>query len=173
MAHIHWDRRAFLRDTALLVPLAPLLGLACKAGEKEEKPPGIEFLSPVQYRTLLALIETVLPRSPELPDPLGLKLPEELDRFLRREPEEVGSRIRDALLFVEWSPKLSRYFRTFSELTLEQRRRFFRGYARSILKLKRGIYLGLKGLILFFYADHPEVWPAMGYDGPWVRGIEP
>lgn len=173
MVHM-WDRRSFLQDTAALVVLSPFLQFACRGRkEKETKPPGIEFLSAVQYRTLKALIEAIIPQSPELPDPFKLKLPEEIDRFLREEPEEVSTRIRDALLFVEWSSKLSHHFRVFSELTLEERRSFFRGYTRSTLKLKRGIYMGLKGIILFFYADHPETWPAMGYDGPWVQKTVP
>jgi hypothetical protein len=171
---MHWDRRAFLRNTSTLVFLSPFLHLACRGKEEKEKlPPGIEFLSPVQYKTLVRLIEVVLPQDSELPDPLKLHLPQEMDAFLRSESEAISTRIRDALLFVEWSPRVSRYFKNFSDLPLPERRQFFAGFAQSSLKLKRGIYLGLKGLILFFYTDHPETWTSMGYDGPWVREVVP
>ena len=169
MLHPIGNRRQFLKQTASLAVLSPFLQVACKRREVPPLPAGIQVFTPVQYHTLMKLMEVVVPPLPSLPSPFELQLPYRIDRFLRGEPAEIRNRIRDALLFVEWSPKLSRHFCRFSDLSLPERERFFARFAASPFRLKRIVYQGLKGLILFFYMDSPPVWPAIGYDGPWVK----
>lgn len=169
-----WNRRRFLHDTRNLAMLAGIvtLGGACSQ-EVPPPPPGIAVLTAAQAQTLAKLIEVILPNAATFPAGAELNLLPQIDALLADLDGPLRARFLDALLFLEWSPQFSLHLRPFSQLDAAARAAWFRGFATSVLQTKRAVYTALKGIVLFVYADHPAVWPALGYDGPWVGRAVP
>lgn len=165
-----FDRRRFLKGTTGLgatTALVTLGGLAC-----DDEPPArtgeIRHLSPEQAATLTVLVDTVFPGEGELPAGSELGIVQRIDAALGEESEILRAKFLDAILFLEWTPQFSFHFGRFSRLGPAARTAVFEGFAASRWTVKRSVYTALKGLVAFFYADSPAVWPHMGYDGTWV-----
>lgn len=176
MGPIGFDRRQFLRGTAglgALASMSAMLGAACTRTPPPAGPT-MEVFSSRQAAALAALVEAVLPTTPGLPGGLEVGVLPSIDRALKPEAAAIKSRLGDALLFLEWSPQFSRHFKPFTALPAKDRLVWFRGFGTSRWIVPRAVHQGLKGLITFHWADVPAVWPALGYDGPWVgRPAEP
>lgn len=170
MSELGFDRRRFLRGTAGLgavAAAAALTGTACTRRTAPAGPP-LKSFSARQSAVLAALVEAALPGGGSLPGGLQLGVLESIDRALLPETPALRSRLGDALLYLEWAPQFSRSFATFTALAPAERLRCFGRLGTSWWTASRTVHQALKGLITFHYADMPAVWPAMGYDGPWV-----
>jgi len=163
------DRRALLRSTAGLGGVAWLLGGVSACSQSPPlRPAGVRALSDEQAHTMTQLIDAVVPRGPDFSPPEVSVVLQQIDAFLRFEPAPIRKKLQDALLLLEWAPVFSFRFKPFSALSRGERQAVFGRFGVSGWGLKRAIYIAFKGLILFQLADDPQLWPHLGYDGPWV-----
>ncbi len=168
-AALPFDRRSFLRNTTTLGALTSVvtLGGACTQ-QVPSRPAGIKALTDEQAHTLNNLIEVVVPGSDTLPSGQSLDLLSQIDRQLQTELDILRSRLGDGLLLLEWAPQFSTALSPFSRLPADARLQVFEGFGTSMFQAKRAIYQGFKSLIVFYYADQPQLWPHLGYDGPLI-----
>lgn len=175
MQLFYLSRRDFLeKGTAggTLLALSALLPTGC-AGAKARPTTGarsLKFFTADEAAVLSAAADAILPdpRDGYPPHP-DVHLVERLDAELAQW-EPVRSRDVHALLqLLEHGTRLFGYsWRRFSALALEERREYLKAWADSRLAIRRSAFLALKGLLTFYYFASPEVWPATGYDGPWL-----
>lgn len=106
-----------------------------------------------------------------LPDPARAEaLADGVDRYLAGSDPLVAGQLRVALLVLEHGGGLGLLsFRAFSERSREEREQLLTSWERSRLGPKRQIAAALRKVAMFSYYSLPEVWPELGYDGPWVR----
>ncbi len=174
MAELGFDRRGFLRGTAglgLLAGTTALVGSACTR-KRGPTGPAMQSFSPRQSAVLAALVEAALPAALGLPGGLEIGVLPSIDRALIIEAPALRSRLGDALLFLEWASLFSRRLSPFSGLPTRERLECFGRLGTSSWTASRTVHQALKGLITFHYADMAEIWPAIGYDGPWVGRLD-
>lgn len=175
MAAMPYARRDFLKLGAIGV-LATGLPTGCagyqtylKEGDKQR----LKFLSVKDYAILLAAADVLLPATGGFPPhrELGtvLAVDEELSKWENVRSKDVPVLLRliehGTLLF---GFSLSR----FTRLTPEDKAAYLGGWGESSLNAKRAGFVALKGLLGFYYFAHPQVWPHIGYDGPWQGRFE-
>jgi hypothetical protein len=114
----------------------------------------------------------VLPADGQNPGADELGVPARIDRELSFHSERLQSDMRDALLLVDWSPLLTR-LRRFTHLSDAARDAELRAMMTSGLAWRRSAFQGLKFLVVFFHYTQDASWPAIGYDGPWVKRLPP
>lgn len=164
-----FDRRRFLKNsTGLSLAVAAVtLGGACSQSVPPA-PRGLKVFNAQQAQTLRAAASTILAGA-DLASPARIEtLIADIDAALAKEHAILQAKIRDALLFLEWSPQFSLRFKPFSALDSVGRKAVLERFADSPLTLTRAVYQALTAMVLFAYADHPDVWTAVGYDGPLV-----
>ncbi len=123
------------------------------------------FLGSSARRALEAAFDALLPDPGHAP-----RLAEGVDGFLAGSDPVVAGQLRVALLVLERAGGLSLLsFQAFSERSREDREAILAAWERSRLGPKRQIAAALRKVAMFSYYSQPEVWPALGYDGPWVR----
>jgi hypothetical protein len=166
-------RRAFLarslRAAGGLAAL-PLLAPGCSPARRGAAPPALRALSPGEWEVLGAVADTVVPRGGAFA--LGaadVGLAARIDGFLAEQDPELAGGVRGALWLLEYgAPLLAGRLARFSRLDADARSEVFGALPRRF-GLARRVFTGLRQLCLFSFYSLPESWPALGYEGPWVR----
>lgn len=166
-----FPRRAFLSKSALgtiVLGASSLLPAGCAKYEEPDHP--LVTLSPREFRILDALADTIVPPGdPVPPSASQVGVARDIDRYMTTEDPAVLGEFRSALLLIEFGPPFhSLRLRRFTAMSHEERTRYVEGWLSSRLAFKRMLAGGLKKAILFAFYCHHEVWPYIGYDGPWV-----
>lgn len=170
---LQFDRRRFLKNSVGLSFATAVVTLGGACSQPVPPPPaGLKVLNAQQAQTLRAVAATVLAGASQVTPARIEALIGDIDGALASEHSVLQAKIRDALLFLEWSPQFSLQFKPFSTLDAAGRRHVLERFANSPLKLTRAVCQVLTTMVLFAYADRPDVWPAIGYDGPLVM-VEP
>lgn len=167
-------RRVFLKrslQAAGTLAVLPLAGSGCGPARRGAAPPGLAVLSPGEYAVLAAAADAFVPRGGAFE--LGasdVDVAGRVDALLADEDPQVQRGLRAALGLLEWAggPLAGRFGR-FSGLSASDRTAVL-GALPHRFGLARDVYAGLKLLCLFSFYCADEVWPAIGYDGPWVGG---
>lgn len=167
------SRRVFLRRSlhaAGALALAPGLSIGCAPDDVARAPADLRVLDPDEWVLLDVVADTFIPRGGAFE--LGARdvdLARRIDAFLADESAAVRRGLSSALLVVEWgSPLVSGRMARFSRLDPDERAACIDALCRSRIGLLRDVYAGLKQLCIFTFYAIDAVWPAVGYDGPWL-----
>lgn len=132
---------------------------------------GLACLSDHEYQTLARLALALFP--PGGAFAVGadrVDLARAFDKYLSDEPEHNVRDLRRALTWFEYGPVLYEHrAKTFSHLSEEERLAHFERWAASDDPLRRQVALAFRKFMSLVFYDTPEVWPAIGYDGPRYR----
>jgi hypothetical protein len=167
------SRRVFLcrsLQAAGALALAPGLAVGCAPGDAARAPADLQVLDPGEWALLDVVADTLVPRGGAFE--LGARdvdLARRIDAFLADESAAVQRGFSSALRLVEWgSPPVSGRAARFSRLGPDDRAACIEALCHSRIGLLRDVYFGLKQLCFFTFYAVDAVWPALGYDGPWV-----
>jgi len=167
------SRRVFLRRSlyaAGALALAPGLAVGCAQGDVARAPADLRALDPAAWALLDVVADTFIPRGGAFE--LGARdvdLARRIDAYLADESVAVRRGLSAALLFVEWgSPLVCGRVARFSRLGPDERAASIDALRHSRIGLLRDVYAGLKQLCFFTFYAIDAVWPALGYDGPWI-----
>ncbi|GMV40117.1 MAG: hypothetical protein AMXMBFR64_18330 [Myxococcales bacterium] len=129
---------------------------------------GLTVLSDHGYRTLTALAHVVLPDGGAFPEGAStIDMARLFDGYLADEPEQNQSDLAMALHLLEFGPVLyDLRFRTFSNLTPEERLTHFEGWMTSDSLTRRKVAVAFRKFLYLVFYDQPAVWPRLGYGGP-------
>lgn len=173
MAIPELSRRLFLRRSlhaAGALALAPGLSIGCAPGDAARAPTDLRVLDSGEWALLDVVADTLIPRGGAFE--LGARdvdLARRIDAFLVDESAAVRSGLSSALLLIEWgSPLVSGRVARFSRLGPDERAACIDALCHSRIGLLRDVYAGLKQLCFFTFYAIDAVWPALGYDGPWI-----
>jgi len=130
-------------------------------------------LSVKQLCVARALVETLTPGGDGFPSGRELGLVQRVDEQVWAADEAMAADLRAALELIEHVPPLFGRYRRFSALGPAARREVFEALSRSRRNLFVQVASAMKQLIQICYYTDPRVWPAIGYDGPWVKEPKP
>jgi len=120
-------------------------------------------LSPAAFGALVAACRELL--DDEL---AGFRTAESLDSYLGGTGLGAAKEMNLALTVLEYAPGGLLAATRFSRLPRADAAQVLRDWSRSGLGVRRQIHSALRQAARFIWFDRPEVWDAMGYDGPWV-----
>jgi len=173
MAIPELSRRVFLRRSLHAggaLALLPGLAVGCAPGDVARAPTDLRVLDPGEWALLDVVADTLIPRGGAFE--LGARdvdLARRIDTFLVDESAGVLRGLSAALLLVEWgSPLVSGRVARFSRLGPDERAACIDALCHSRIGVLREVYAGLKQLCCFTFYAIDAVWPAVGYDGPWL-----
>ena len=150
--------------------LAPGLSIGCAPDDVARAPADLHVLDPDEWSLLEVVADTFVPRGGAFE--LGARdvdLARHIDTHLADESAEVQRGLSSALLLVEWgSPLANGRVARFSRLGPDERAACIDALCQSRIGLLRDVYAGLKQLCFFSFYAIDAVWPAVGYDGPWL-----
>lgn len=163
------NRREFLKRSLTGSVLLGSAGLLSRCTGKPTGPaPGVIFFSPPELRTITALSQAVLPGRGT--DAAAQAVPARIDREVSHWSAGSQSQVRSLLALLENG---TRYFffswRTFSDLPLDERRRYLLEWENSTIELRRQAYQALRMMAFFYYYSQDTTWAGIGYDGPWAK----
>lgn len=165
-------RREFLK-LGLVGSAAALLPAGC-AGYRDyvkvEEEQQLKFFSVKDFAILLAAADALLPSENGYPSHRELGTAHKLDEELAKWDPFRSKDVPVLLRLLEHGTFLFGYsLSRFTRLSVEERRDYLEnGWGESSWNLKRSGFLAVKGLLAFYYFSDPKVWPAIGYDGPWL-----
>jgi hypothetical protein len=165
-------RREFLK-LGLAGSVAAILPAGCSSYRENVKPEEeeqLQFLSVKDYAILLAAADAILPNAHGYPSHRDLGTVNKLDEELAKWEPVRSKDIPVLLRLIEHGTLIFGYsLSRFTKLSLEDRRDYLvHGWGESSLNLKRAGFVAVKGLLAFYYFSDPQVWPKLGYDGPWL-----
>jgi hypothetical protein len=130
-------------------------------------------LSVKQMCVARAVVEALTPGGDGLPSGLELEVHQRVDEQVWAADPGMADDLRAALELIEHVPPLLGGFGRFTALDLASRQAVFDRLLRSRRDLFVQIAMAFKQLVqLCYYADE-RVWPAIGYDGPWIPEPKP
>ena len=173
MAIPELSRRVFLRRSlhaAGALALVPGLSVGCAPADVARAPADLRVLDPGEWALLEVVADTFIPSGGAFE--LGARdvdLAHRIDAHLAEESAEVQRGLASALRLVEWgSPLVCGRAARFSRLGPDERAACIDALCHSRIGLLRDVQAGLKQLCFFLFYAIDAVWPALGYDGPWV-----
>jgi hypothetical protein len=125
-------------------------------------------LSTKELCIVKAVIRALLPASDEFPSGESLGVAQRVDEQLWAAPRDVRSQFGAGLRLFEHAPVLHGYAGRFTSLSPDEQRAYFQDLLVGKNASLRQIAAGLKQVVHLLYYARPEVWPKIGYDGPWV-----
>lgn len=133
----------------------------------------LKFLSVKDFAILLAAADAFLPAGKPYPSHRDLGTAMKVDtEFAQWEPVR-SNEVPILLRLIEHGTILFGYSTTrFTKLPLLRQREYLSQWGESGIALRRTGFISLKGLLAFYYYSDPQVWDAIGYDGPWMGRIE-
>lgn len=165
-------RRQFLK-LGLAGSAAALLPSGCSGYREHVRPEEekkLQFFSVKDFAILLAAADALLPNGGPYPSHRELGTVHKLDHELAQWDPFRSKDVPVLLRLVEHGTLIFGYsFTRFTKLFVEDRRDYLQTeWGESSWNLKRSGFLAIKGLLAFYYFSDPKVWPAIGYDGPWL-----
>jgi len=169
-----YDRRDFLKISGLLLGytgLSSLTALEAFAASHDHSAPipaTITHLAQSEYEVFAHLIKAMLPvEGTKLPSPEKAAVLQTLDSVLLAGMEpHLLVELKGGIAFFDAGPKAAYGGRRFTQLSLDEARRFCDAWADADAPEKRGIVMGLKKLVGLSYWSNPITWPHLGYVGP-------
>jgi len=120
----------------------------------------IDRVLPSQRRVLAAVVDLLLPPSPELEAQTRRRVAEDATRFVVVEVESMPKFLRMpyllAIVAFQWSA-MARYARPCSRLASEQRQAYLSLWSHSRVGPLRDFVKLIRSCALLAYFDHPEV----------------
>lgn len=120
-----------------------------------------------------AIVEALLPGGDGMPSGLELSVHQRIDEQVWAAEPALRSDMRAALQLLEHAPPLFGVFHRLTALSPGERVEVLQRMQRS----KREVFVqaatAFKQLSHMLYYASPEVWTAIGYDGPWVKAARP
>lgn len=130
-------------------------------------------LSVKQMCVARALVEALTPGGSGLPSGVELGIHQRVDEQIWASDPGMASDLRAALELIEHVPPLLGHTGRFTSLDLASRQDVFDRMLRSRRDLFAQIAVAFKQLVQICYYADERVWPALGYDGPWIREPKP
>jgi len=169
-----YGRRDFLKISGLLLGYTGLSSLtvieAFAASHAQDAPVSakILYLTQPEQDVFIHLIKAALPvDGTKLPSPEKAAVLHTLDNALLAGMEpHLLTELKGGIAFFDAGPKASYGGRHFTQLSLDEARRFCDEWADADAVEKRGIVMGLKKLVGLSYWSNPVTWPHLGYVGP-------
>lgn len=136
---------------------------------------GLRILTDHEYRTLTQLSRALFPEGGAFPQGASdADLARMFDGFLADEPEWNQGDLKKALFLLEYGPVIfERRLATFSNLSEADRLAHFTAWRESSSDIRRQASAAFHRFLCTVFYDRPEVWPAIGYDGPLVTAEAP
>ncbi|MFN8544231.1 MAG: hypothetical protein U0807_08490 [Candidatus Binatia bacterium] len=131
---------------------------------------GLRWLTAQEHRTLAALAGALYPPSPAFPVGANdVHLVSRIDAFVADLAPWDQRDLRRAIVLLEYGPVLfERRATTFRHLAEEERAAHFARWSVSDSQLRREVAVAFRRLLALMFFDRPEVWPHVGYDGPYL-----
>jgi hypothetical protein len=131
---------------------------------------GLRCLTAHEFRTLAALADALFPAGgPFAPGASDTDLARRIDAFLADEPPWNQRDLKRALFLLEYGPVIFDHrLVTFSHLDADARVVHFASWAVCASDARRQASLAFRRLLALLFYDRPEVWPGVGYDGPYA-----
>lgn len=171
------DRRKFFKigagGTLLLFGAGSLRWIAggYSSQLKSEETP--ICLSAKEFIIARSILETLLPEEEGFPSGVSLGLAQRLDEEIWALSPRLQSDLKNGLQVLEHGTLFQGHMSRFSSLSIQDRRDCYEGYLTGSNDLLQQIASGLKVMVHFFYYTMPQVWPKIGYEGPFVQGAMP
>lgn len=138
------------------------------AGMAWAAPDAPRFFTPAQYETLTALADTILPREPNCPGAVDVHVPWFIDTLLFYNQQAPRQAWTQGLAALE-SGALSRFQKSFSALTAEQRRQLLEPLAenetRAQQPLERFFVLAKRAIVEAWALSEDGMRRGLGYQG--------
>ena len=116
-------------------------------------------------RTLVSLIEVVMPRSDDFHPELTGYILDYIDGYLKYFPVHLRWGTLLGMLLLEWGPPFFKgKLKRFSGMSLSGREESVKGWINSRRQIRRELIKGIKGLVMVAYYSHPLVMEHIGYD---------
>jgi len=164
-------RRDFLKKSlagTVLLSSAGFLAQCQRRRGAAQRPEGASVFAVEEFSTLAAFCQAILP-GPETSTAVQ-KVPYRIDQEVRHWEAKNQAEVKSLLALIENG---TRYFffswDRFKALSLEDRRRYLRGWETSRFDFRRQALAALRMLAVFYYYAQDETWSAIGYDGPWIK----
>lgn len=126
-----------------------------------------------QLAVVRALVEALLPADGDLPSGVELQVHQRIDEEVWSASDAQRSDLRAAVEVIEVLPLVWGMGGRFSRLSLADREAAFARMLASDLGPIVQAASALRQLCTLLYYVRDETWPAIGYDGPWVRTPKP
>ncbi len=130
-------------------------------------------LSVKEFAVAKAVVEAVTPAEDGLPSGLALGLPQRVDEQVWGAPEGLRDDLQNGLQLLEHGTLLFGYRSRFTALPPAARRACLEAMMGGSNELLRQVAQGLKELVHLLYYSQPQVWAAIGYEGPYVANAVP
>lgn len=170
-----YDRRVWLQKGLIgssLLTAAAFLPVSCASTPQPKDEPlaaHLAYLSPQAFEILSACGDALLPQNAPYPSHRKVGTVRRIDTELAQWDEVRREQIPLLLRLIEFGTlPFGVSFRRLSSLQLAEKRRYLAKWGDSEVDLFRSGFIALKGLLAFYYFTDPQVWPAIGYDGPWL-----
>jgi hypothetical protein len=130
-------------------------------------------LSVKELCVVRALVELFCPAADGLPSGVALGIHQRIDEEVWSQPDAVRADLQAALQLIEHSPPVFGFAGRMSALALPQREQVFARLLAAEQDVVVQAAVALRQMAHLFYYAHPDTWPALGYDGPWVPQPKP
>lgn len=120
-----------------------------------------------------ALVEALFPERGDLPSGVALGVHQRIDQEAWASDPETRADIGHALELIEHAPPLLGRLARLSSLPAAERAELFSRMMRHGWDTLAQAACALRQLCVLFYFARDEIWPAIGYDGPWVDTPRP
>ncbi len=162
------SRRAFLKSAALAIGAITLPATYTGAVASPSDPvEGIDHLNRAEYEIFMHLAKAALPvEGTPFPTPREVSVMQTLDKaLLAGMAPHILAGLKGGIAFFNDGPKVSYAGRTFTQLSLEEARRFCDEWSDAPTPEQRGIVTALKKLIGLSYWANPRTWTTLNYRG--------
>ena len=130
-------------------------------------------LSEKEMVVVRAIVESLLPGDETLPAGLEIGVHQRIDEEVWAAPPAVSKDLKAALQLLEHSPPGVGAWGRLSALSPDKRAATFEKFLTAKVDVVAQAATVFRQLSFLFYFGHPRVWPALGYDGPWVKTEKP
>jgi hypothetical protein len=130
-------------------------------------------LSVKQLAVVRAVVEALLPLDGDLPAGVTVGVHQRIDEEVWAMPDELRSDVRAAVELIEILPLVWGFGGRFSRLSAGDREAAFSRMSTSSLGPVTQAANALKQMSALYYYAADATWPAIGYDGPWVKTPKP
>jgi len=130
-------------------------------------------LSVKEFAVIRAVVQTLLPEGDGFPSGESLGLAQRFDEEVWAASDSLRSDLKNGIQLFEHGTLLVGYRSRFTELSLSEREACFTAYLTGKNDLLRQVALAFREMSHFFYYVHPEIWPRIGYPGPFVQEPQP
>ena len=120
-----------------------------------------------------ALCEALLPEEDGMPSAVALGVPQRIDEEVWSSERWLAEDLRSAITLVELAPLWKGGGARLTRLSPEARLAAFERLLRGSSNLVANAASALRQMIYLYYYADSRVWPAIGYEGPFVQTPRP